>query len=88
LLIDASSAGSSTGLFSLGTVGNDSTGSALASIRPSAAFSVIRTGSNLVLTYDVVVVPEPGALSLAAFGCALAAYGALRRRTCRSAGRR
>jgi autotransporter-associated beta strand protein len=88
LLIDASSAGSSTGLFSLGTVGNDSTGSALASIRPSAAFSVIHTGSNLVLAYDVVVVPEPGALSLAAFGCALAAYGALRRRTCRSAGRR
>jgi len=85
LVIDATAAASSTGLFSLGNVGTDSNGAALTTIRPKGAFSVIRQGSNVVLDYTVAAVPEPGALSLAAIGCALAWYGAIRRRAQRSA---
>lgn len=81
LVIDASAAASSAGLFSLGTVGTDSNGVTLTTIRPQAAFSVIRQGSNILLDYTVAPVPEPGALSLAAIGCAVAYYGATRRRT-------
>jgi len=81
LVIDASAAASSAGLFLLGTVGTDSNGVTLTTIRPQAAFSVIRQGSNIMLDYTVAPVPEPGALSLAAIGCAVAYYGATRRRT-------
>jgi len=84
LVIDATAAATSTGLFSLGLVGTDSNGISLTSIRPNAAFSVIRQGSNVMLDYTVAAVPEPGALSLAAIGCALAWYGAIRRRAQRS----
>ena len=84
LLIDASSAGTSTGIFSLGSVGTDSTGAALASIRPNATFSVARNGSNLLVEYGVVAVPEPGTISLAAIGAAVAVFGALRQRKSRS----
>ena len=58
----------------------DSNGTALTTIRPNAAFSMIRQGSNITLDYRVAAVPEPGALSLAAIGCVLAFYGAIRRR--------
>jgi fibronectin-binding autotransporter adhesin len=85
LVIDATAAATSTGLFSLGLVGTDSNGISLTSIRPNAAFSVIRQGSNIVLDYTVAAVPEPGALSLAAIGCLLLGYGATRRRTTRVA---
>ena len=84
LLIDASSAGTSTGIFSLGSAGTDSTGAALASIRPNATFSVARNGSNLLVEYGVVAVPEPGTISLAAIGAAVAVFGALRQRKSRS----
>ena len=84
LLIDASTAGSSTGIFSLGSVGTDSTGAALASVRPNATFSVARNGSNLLVEYGVVAVPEPGTISLAAIGAAVAVFGALRQRKSRS----
>ena len=84
LLIDASSAGTSTGIFSLGSVGTDSTGAVLASIRPNATFSVARNGSNLLVEYGVVAVPEPGTISLAAIGAAVAVFGALRQRKSRS----
>ena len=80
LVIDATAATTSTGLFSLGLVGTDSNGATLTAIRSNAAFSVIRQGSNVMLDYTVAVVPEPGTLSLAAIGCVLASYGALRRR--------
>ena len=85
LVIDATAAATSTGLFSLGLVGRDSNGISLTSIRPNAAFSVIRQGSNIMLDYTVAAVPEPGALSLAAIGCLLLGYGATRRRTTRVA---
>lgn len=85
LVIDATAAATSTGLFSLGLVGTDSNGISLTSIRPNAAFSVIRQGSNIMLDYTVAAVPEPGALSLAAIGCLLLGYGATRRRTTRAA---
>ena len=80
LVIDATAAAASTGLFSLGIVSADSNGTALTTIRPNAAFSMIRQGSNITLDYTVAAVPEPGALSLAAIGCVLAFYGAIRRR--------
>jgi autotransporter-associated beta strand protein len=85
LVIDATAAATSTGLFSLGLVGRDSNGISLTSIRPNAAFSVIRQGSNIMLDYTVAAVPEPGALSLAAIGCLLLGYGATRRRRTRAA---
>ena len=84
LLIDASSAGTSTGIFSLGSVGTDSTGAALASVRPNATLTVARNGSNLLVEYGVVAVPEPGTISLAAIGAAVAVIGALRQRKSRS----
>ena len=84
LLIDASTAGSSTGIFSLGSVGTDSTGAALASVRPNATLTVARNGSNLLVEYGVVAVPEPGTISLAAIGAAVAVIGALRQRKSRS----
>jgi autotransporter-associated beta strand protein len=85
LVIDATAAATSTGLFSLGLIGTDSNGISLTSIRPNAAFSVIRQGSNIMLDYTVAAVPEPGALSLAAIGCLLLGYGATRRRRTRAA---
>ena len=84
LVIDATAAATSTGLFSLGLIGTDSNGISLTSIRPNAAFSVIRQGSNIMLDYTVAAVPEPGALSLAAIGCLLLGYGATRRRRTRA----
>jgi len=84
LLVDASSAGTSTGLFSLGVVGSDSQGAALTSIRPNASFSVIRSGPNLLVQYGVVAVPEPGTISLAALGAVVAVLGGLRQRKGRS----
>jgi autotransporter-associated beta strand protein len=84
LVIDATAAATSTGLFSLGLIGTDSNGISLTSIRPNAAFSVIRQGSNIMLDYTVAAVPEPGSLSLAAIGCLLLGYGATRRRRTRA----
>ena len=85
LVIDATSADGSTGLFTLGAPGPDSQGAGLADIRPGAAFRVSRSGANVILDYAIVAVPEPATLPLAALGCLLLGYGVTRRRTPRAA---
>lgn len=56
-------------------VGNDSTGTALATARPQSSFAVTSSGGNL----SVVYVPEPSILAVTAGGLALVL--AIRRRT-------
>jgi autotransporter-associated beta strand protein len=85
LVIDATTADGSTGLFTVGSPGPDSQGAGLADIRPGAAFRVGRSGANVILDYTIVAVPEPATLPLAALGCLLLGYGATRRRTPRAA---
>jgi autotransporter-associated beta strand protein len=85
LVIDASGADSSTGLFTLGSPGLDIQGASLADIRPGASFRVARNGTNVVLDYTTVAVPEPATLPLATLGCLLLGYGATRRRALRAA---
>jgi hypothetical protein len=67
---------SGTSLFSSLQVGVDSTSATLAFERPGSSFQIVDPGGDLVLEY--VVVPEPGAVALAAIG--LAAAWAARRR--------
>ena len=82
-IISASAASSSTGVFTLGSVGSDAAGVAFASARPNAAFSVGRSGSgDIVLSY-VAAVPEPSTWALAAVAAACVAGRVLRRRTTR-----
>lgn len=85
LVIDATSADGSTGLFTVGSPGPDSQGAGLADVRPGAAFRVGRSGANVIIDYTFVAVPEPATLPLAALGCLLLGYGVTRRRTPRAA---
>lgn len=84
LVIDATGANGSTGLFTLNAPTTDSQGAGLANIRVGAAFQVSRSGANIVLDYTTVAVPEPATLPLAALGCLLLGYRASRRRTPRA----
>lgn len=81
-LIDFTSSGSSTGIFTL--VGSPSTwldsgSTSLATARPSASFSVANQGGDVVLTYAIV--PEPGSIALVGIGVGLAAIAVRRRRS-------
>jgi autotransporter-associated beta strand protein len=52
----------------------DSAGGALSAARPGAGFSVVQSGNDLYLNYDVVEpVPEPAITTLLALGCLLSA---------------
>jgi fibronectin-binding autotransporter adhesin len=75
-VIDFSGGGTSSGLFTLGSIGNDINGIALATARPNASFSVVRNGDDVDLTY--VAVPEPATLALAALAAAAALAGSRR----------
>jgi hypothetical protein len=74
-VIDVSGAATSSGNFTLGTVGTDSLGQSLSVVRPDASFSLARSGNDIVL----VVVPEPSAAGLAFAGLAWAGLAAWRR---------
>jgi len=50
-VIDASAAGSRSGVFALGTVGVDANGLALAAVRGGAYFAVGTQGQNIILSY-------------------------------------
>jgi hypothetical protein len=78
-VIDVTGAASSSGIFTLGTVGTDSLGQSLSVVRPEASFSLTRSGNDIVL----VVVPEPSTLTTAVLGLAFGWSGLLRRRGCR-----
>jgi fibronectin-binding autotransporter adhesin len=84
-IIDFSSAGTSSGNFTLlgsGASWLDSTGASLATARNGASFQVSKLNNDVVLSY-VIVVPEPGTLALAGIGIAAAAWAARRRKTLR-----
>ena len=65
-VIDATAATSSTGNFTLGSVGVDAFGQSLSVIRPDATFEIARSGDNVVLQF--VVVPEPSTTAMAIAG--------------------
>jgi len=77
-VIDVTGAATSAGNFTLGTVGTDSLGQSLSTVRPESSFSLTRSGSDIVL----VVVPEPSAAGLALAGLAWGSLAAWRRRGC------
>ncbi|MFM8497539.1 MAG: PEP-CTERM sorting domain-containing protein, partial [Planctomycetia bacterium] len=77
-IIDALAATSSTGDFTLGTIGNDSLGRSLISVRPDASFALDQTGNNVVLTFTAV--PEPSTYAMALAGLASGGYSMWRRR--------
>lgn len=78
-VINAASALSNTGTFTLGTVGTDAFGVSLVSARPDASFKVLRSaGGDVQLNF--VAVPEPSSLALAGLGAAFAGYAAWKRR--------
>lgn len=79
-VISATAAAASTGVFTLGTVGNDQQGDVLTAVLPNASFNVTRSaGGDIVLNF--VAVPEPSALALAGLGLlSLTALAARRRR--------
>ena len=80
-VIDVTGAASSSGIFTLGTVGTDSLGQSLSVVRPGTSFSLNRSGNDIVL----VVVPEPSAVALAVMGLACGGFS-LRRRHARRPG--
>ena len=80
-VIDVTGAASSSGIFTLGTVGTDSLGQSLSVVRPGTSFSLNRSGNDIVL----VVVPEPSAVALAVMGLACGGFS-LRRRHARHPG--
>lgn len=82
-IIDALAATSSTGDFTLGTIGNDSLGRSLGSIRPDASFALDQTGNNVVLTFTAV--PEPSTYVLALFGLGIGGWAVRRRKLQRAA---
>jgi len=61
---------SSGNLFMIDAVGTDANNVALATAQPNAQFFLSQAGSDLVLNYSIIVVPEPGGLALAALGLA------------------
>ncbi|MFM9058349.1 MAG: beta strand repeat-containing protein, partial [Planctomycetaceae bacterium] len=69
--------GLSTGLFTIGTIGNDINGNPIWVARPDAYFSVLRQGDNIVVAFSA---PEPGAITIAAIGLGIVAWR-LRRRS-------
>ena len=69
-------AGSSTGLFTIGTIGNDINGNPLWVTRPEAWFEVKRDGDNIIVAYSA---PEPGSITIAAIGVGILGWR-LRRR--------
>ncbi len=80
-IVDVTGASGSTGLFSLGSLSNDSLGQSLASIRNGAAFRVVGdVGGGVSLSYSVTAVPEPTTVSLGLAALAAVALQGLRRR--------
>lgn len=74
--IDYSGNGTSTGLFTIGSVGNDSGGNPLNSVRPTAFFATQRVGEDIVVVYYA---PEPGSLAIAALGLGVLGWRVRRR---------
>ncbi len=72
-------AGTSTGIFSISGISVDSLGQSLAAFRPSASFSISRTGNNLNVNY--VAVPEPSTVILLIVGGLGLTLNSRRRRT-------
>jgi autotransporter-associated beta strand protein len=64
-VIGVSGAATSTGEFTLGTVGTDAFGQSLTAVRPLASFELDQTGPDVLVTY---VVPEGSACPPAIFG--------------------
>lgn len=80
-LIDFTSGGTSTGVFTLAgdpSTWLDSSSMSLASARPGSSFSVANVGGDVVLSYAPV--PEPSSFALLGLGGAIAAIVARRRR--------
>ena len=76
-VIDVSGAATSTGDFTLGTVGSDALGRSLTSVRPLASFELDQSGTDVIVTY---VVPEPAACTSAILGLAFGWSALVRRR--------
>lgn len=75
--IDASLAANGfSGQFVRGTVGNDSFGASLTSVRANAIFAIANSGQNVVVSYTAV--PEPSTFILTCFGLTLVGWSAWR----------
>jgi len=75
--IDASLAANGfSGQFVRGTVGNDSFGASLTSVRANAMFAIANSGQNVVVSYTAV--PEPSTFILACFALTLVGWSAWR----------
>ncbi len=82
LVVDYSGAGTSSGVFALGSISVDSIGASLTSVRANASFSTYNDGTDVYLTYTAV--PEPGTLQVACLGLACAMVLVVFRRRSRS----
>jgi len=83
-IVDVSGTGSWNGdLFDTLSIGNDTLGRSLVSIRPNASFSVADVGGDLTLKYSAV--PEPAALTLAGLAAAAMGFRMCRRLTRKAA---
>jgi autotransporter-associated beta strand protein len=68
-IIDYSGGGSSTGNFTLGTIGTALGGWAYDTVRPGSGFSVSNSGGDIVLNWTTAVaIPEPSASLLSLLG--------------------
>jgi len=75
--IDASLAANGfSGQFVRGTVGNDSFGASLTSVRANAMFAIANSGQNVVVSYTAV--PEPSTFILTCFGLTLVGWSVWR----------